>query len=390
MPASEKKAILSRLPGFFFGPGVLFLAEVSQQVYHALLGDYQSLSREDARAHTPQSCMGSLTLTRPKSRLKPCSLHAFTGTKADSLTALVDQFALVVNETAALGPVQTLSLAVHSGNPAIGSSSQTVSNESAAIIDSLADAMRKLHVQHPWPPAYLTQGELLVLARAPITRTLAGVDPDHRDLATDAGAPVASSRGSPPGLQIAMCRHALAYYRPSADWALFLSPVGSRDRAAAQAWSKVLGPHHTKPFATVPFFFSAAAEALTARGKTFALEMLTNWYHVPGFVIAAAGGSGAEPSETWLNGVKTQRIASVMIFRRVSMDKDDEDGIQVIWHDPRYWGGYGSMNPDIKGDSVKLCLAYLEKIVSGETMGEMFPDPEDEEGFREMGLTLSE
>jgi hypothetical protein len=43
------------------------------------------------------------------------------------------------------------------------------------------------------------------------------------------------------------------------------------------------------------------------------------------------------------------------------------------------------MNPDIKGDSV-----YLERIALGETMAEMFPDPEDEEGFGEMGFTLSE
>lgn len=47
------------------------------------------------------------------------------------------------------------------------------------------------------------------------------------------------------------------------------------------------------------------------------------------------------------------------------------------------------MNLDIAGESVKLCLAYLERIGSGETMAEMFPDPEDEEGFGEMGFTLS-
>lgn len=166
----------------------------------------------------------------------------------------------------------------------------------------------------------------------------------------------------------------------------------------------------------MPVFFSAAAEALTTRRKKFALAMLTHWYRVPGFVVAAAGSSGAVPSEMWLNGVRTQRFASAMIFRRVKMGKGKEDRIQVIWYDPRkhaaeikeqakphamavfgyrsamvgvvrrwaresgmtihsrYWGGYGSMNPDIAGDSVKLCLAYLERIGSGETMAEMFPD----------------
>ena len=103
---------------------------------------------------------------------------AFTGTKADNLTALVDQFAVIVDETTALGPAQTMSLTVHQGNPAIGTSSQTetATDESAAIIESLADAMSRLHVQHPWPPVYLTAGELMLLARAPIARILAGVD----------------------------------------------------------------------------------------------------------------------------------------------------------------------------------------------------------------------
>lgn len=133
--------------------------------------------------------------------------RAFTGTKADDLPALVDQFARIVDETAALGPVQSLSLAVHSGNP--GNPSQT------AIIDRLADAMRELHIQHPWPPAYFNERELLILAQTPVSCALAGVDPDHRDHATDTAAPVASSRGSPLGLQIALCRHALAHYRPS-------------------------------------------------------------------------------------------------------------------------------------------------------------------------------
>lgn len=179
--------------------------------------------------------------------------RAFTGTKADDLTALVDQFARIVDETATLGPVQSLSLAVHSGNP--GNPSQTASHESTAIIDSLADAMRELHIQHPWPPAYFNERELLILAQTPVARALAGVDPDHRDHATDTAAPVASSRGSPLGLQIALCRHVLAHYRPSSDWALFLSPVGFRDRPASQAWFNVLGPHHAKAFATMPVFF---------------------------------------------------------------------------------------------------------------------------------------
>lgn len=356
--------------------------------------------------------------------------RAFTGTKADDLTALADQFARIVDETAALGPVQTLSLAVHSGNP--GNPTQTASDESTAIIDSLADAMRELHIQHPWPPAYFNERELLILAQTPVARALAGVDPDHRDHATDTAAPVASSRGSPLDIQIALCRHALAHYRPSSDWALFLSPVGFRDRPASQAWFHVLGPHHAKAFATMPVFFSAAVEALTTRRKKFALAMLTHWYRVPGFVVAAAGSSGTVPSEMWLNDVRTQRFASLMIFRRVKMGKGKEDRIQVIWYDPwkhtaeikeqakphamavfgyrnamvdvvrrwaresgttihsRYWGGYGSMNPDIAGDSVKLCLAYLERIGSGETMAEMFPDAEDEEAFGEMGFTLSE
>jgi hypothetical protein len=92
----------------------------------------------------------------------------------------------------------------------------------------------------------------------------------------------------------------------------------------------IRGLYHTKPFAAVPFFSSAAAEALTTCGKTFALVMLTNWYHVLGLSSRRRGGAGAEPSETWLNGVRTQRFASVMIFCRVSMGDDEEDGIRVI------------------------------------------------------------
>lgn len=55
MSAAEKKAILGRLPGFHFGPGVLFQGEVSEQVYQALLGDYRSLSREEARVRARDS-----------------------------------------------------------------------------------------------------------------------------------------------------------------------------------------------------------------------------------------------------------------------------------------------------------------------------------------------
>lgn len=55
MPAAEKKVILGRLPGFHFGPGVLFQGEVSEQVYQALLGDYRSLSREEARVRARDS-----------------------------------------------------------------------------------------------------------------------------------------------------------------------------------------------------------------------------------------------------------------------------------------------------------------------------------------------
>lgn len=87
---------------------------------------------------------------------------------------------------------------MYSGNP--GNSSQTASDESTAIIDSLADAMCELHIQHPWPPAYFSERELLILAQTPVARALAGVDPDHRDHVTDTAAPVASSRGSPLGI----------------------------------------------------------------------------------------------------------------------------------------------------------------------------------------------
>jgi len=358
--------------------------------------------------------------------------RAFNGTKVDNLTALVDQIAFVVDETATLGPIQTLSLAVHPGNPAIGSLSQTASNESAAIIDSLADAMRKLHVQHPWPPAYLTQGELLVLARAPITRALAGVDPDHREPAPNTLEPIASSRSAPLVLQVALCRHTLTQYRPKADWTLHLSPVGFRDKEARVAWLDILGPQHAKHFANLSVFFSAACDALSNRGKAFALGMLTHWHHLPALVCIKANAAGVEPSEMWLNGVGTQRFASVMVIRRVLMGEDEEDGIQVIWYDPwmhaaqvkkqagphkmsvfayrrtvvegvhelarkadlgihsRYWGGYGAMSPDIEGDSVKLCLAFLEKFASGERMGELFPDPDDEEGFGKMGFKLAQ
>lgn len=55
MPAAEKKAILGRLPGFFFSPGAVFQSEVSEQVYEALLGDYRSLTREEARVRARDS-----------------------------------------------------------------------------------------------------------------------------------------------------------------------------------------------------------------------------------------------------------------------------------------------------------------------------------------------
>jgi hypothetical protein len=57
----------------------------------------------------------------------------------------------------------------------------------------------------------------------------------------------------------------------------------------ASCMCSIRGPHHTKPFGAVPLFFSAAAEALTTCGKTFALAMFKNWYHVPWFVVATTG-----------------------------------------------------------------------------------------------------
>lgn len=143
--------------------------------------------------------------------------RAFTGTKADDLTALVDQFARIADETAALGPVQSLLLAVHSGNP--GNPSQTASHESTAIIDSLADAMRELHIQHPWPPAYFNERELLILAQTPVARALAGVDPDHRDHATDTAAPSASRSpcAATPWRTTAPARTGPSSSRPSAS-----------------------------------------------------------------------------------------------------------------------------------------------------------------------------
>jgi len=48
MPAPTKKRILSRLPGFFFGPGIVFPAEASEKVYRALLGDFRHYSTVEA------------------------------------------------------------------------------------------------------------------------------------------------------------------------------------------------------------------------------------------------------------------------------------------------------------------------------------------------------
>ncbi|KAK1828071.1 hypothetical protein QBC39DRAFT_265947 [Podospora conica] len=473
MPAPAKKAIMSRLPGFFFGPGDIFPIQISEQIYLALLGDFRDISRQEGLVRTRasitelfraamnqafmyQAVRGGLMAWEmiSKDTILHCELdahqtqvavetflaarRAYTGMHSDSITALVDQFAHVVNHTATLGPVQTLTLAVHSGNPAaiaFGSAAggSTASAESTAIIESLAAAMRDLNIQHSWPPAYFNERQLQILARAPITRVLAGVDPNHPHYATDTPAPIASCRGPPLGIQIALCRRALTHYSASADWTLFLSPVGFKDRATSEAWFNVLGPNHSKPFATIPSFLHAAAEALTKRGKRFAVGMLTNWFFLPASVAAAASAAGVKPSEKWLNGVRTQRFASVLIMRRVLVGETEskDDMIQVIWYDPWkheeevktqakphatgvfayrativhaleqwlqestiryhswYCGGYGSRNPDIQGDPVKFCLAFIEKITSGQSMEEVFPDPEDEDGFNQMGFELA-
>ena len=53
----SKKAILSRLRGFCFGPGAIFAAEVSEHVYLALLGDCRHIST----AQTVERARDSIT-----------------------------------------------------------------------------------------------------------------------------------------------------------------------------------------------------------------------------------------------------------------------------------------------------------------------------------------
>ncbi|KAK0640813.1 hypothetical protein B0T16DRAFT_393203 [Cercophora newfieldiana] len=206
-------------------------------------------------------------------------------------------------------------------------------------------------------------------------------------------------------------------------FALFLSPIGYLSWNSD--WYGTLGDQ-SKIFAPINRFLDYASEAMKSRGKSFVLGMLTHWLLKPGDVERVADRTDTDALDIWTRHATMRRYGTVMILRRVTLPAGDQ--LQMIWYDPwrndekvqkmygarktaifdyraevvekmkhwaatnaviihsRYWGGYPSVDPLVAGDSVKLSLEYLGRLVSADRVEDILPD---KTGFLKQGFYMT-
>ncbi|KAK5658081.1 hypothetical protein OQA88_2637 [Cercophora sp. LCS_1] len=431
-------------PGFFFAPGPIFVGEggaTAHRIYSALTGqDLAGISSDETSARVGRSMAALFEAVLRHQDLfralrggpivwdvvaQEASLFADIG-RADvqlavdrlvaarrvyrgaapptPLTALADQVIRLVDETAALGPPHTFSVA------AVGAAAPS---PAANIVDGLTASLRALDLRAPWPPAYFPVADLVVLADTSVRTVLGGVDPESPTPRPGQVVPVADSRSPPVSLRLALCRLALVSYSPGENWALYLKPVGYLASDDRWDWHHVLG-RQAKMFETVVDFLDYAKEAFTSRNKTTAIGLFTHWLSKPTEVARVADITQTDPLEIWTNGVRMRRYGTVLVLRRIN------DQLQVVWHDPwrrsvatqekfghgkmaifayrqavndridawarghgitlhsSYWGGFLFGDPGHE-DTVAMSLAFIRHHCAG-VVGAL-SHPEDEAGF---------
>lgn len=339
---------------------------------------------------------------------------------ATPLNELVDRFIELEQHTAALPPPHTFTLSVRP-------SAAAAAAESGRMVAGLASNMSAMNIASNWPPSHFTPTDLIILADSEVASILGGVDANN--MPPRQPFPLATSRNMPVLIRLHLCYLALTQYKVTADWALFLSPVGFLHDIDRRKWFTVAG-RQTKVFATLPRFLSYAFDALVVRHKTFAVGMLAHWLLQSRDVTKVADLVRDDPEELWTDREMMRRYATVVIIRRIPTGPPGQR-LQIIWYDPwlrdaeikkqfthsqhavtnyrgevaeamkqwaaengivvesRYYGGPVSGGQGVAGDSVKQCFAYLEGLVSVPNMSNAMPDAEDQTGFERLGYVLS-
>ncbi|KAM7208304.1 hypothetical protein V8F20_001282 [Naviculisporaceae sp. PSN 640] len=327
------------------------------------------------------------------------------------LTRLADQCIALAQETSALGPAHTFTVAQRD--------SYQTSGNSPEVVETLTSTLGSLNLRDSWPPLHFVVADCAVLSHPSIREKLENNGSATRDLV----ASLPSCQSLPLDLVAGVASSATRHYQHTSPWALFLSPVAYMAFIDRREWYFTTG-QQSRLFATLASFLAYAKDAFKHRQKSMVMGMLVYWQGTPSDFRRIANMTRDNVDHLWTSNNFLKRYASVMILRPAG----ESGELQMVWYDPwrfsepiqqqykprqmalfdfrnkvvervrawalengsrvhsRYWGGLNSSGaPD--DDSVKMACGYLELLTSGRLV---LPDPLDKAGFEALGYMKTE